>query len=142
MSIQRLVHLPAGSTPSCVALIALLGMAGIVQGQSSTWDEEQFGPVLPAMPFGEVDAAIALANATDRIVEVAPVVESTTIGAAFTAGLGIGVWSDLTDIENLWSPAQVVGPAAGTDHAAIRLTWHDALKRAGGWIPDLSGLDF
>ena len=34
----------------------------------------------------------ALANATGRAVEVSPVAEATTIGAAFLAGLAIGVW--------------------------------------------------
>lgn len=84
----------------------------------------------------------ALANATGRQIEVAPVVESTTIGAAFLAGLGIGTWGDLTDIEALWSPAQVVTPDPTVDRAASRLTWNDALVRAGGWFPDLSALDF
>lgn len=84
----------------------------------------------------------ALATATGRDIEVAPVVESTTIGAAFLAGLGIGTWSDLGDIESLWSPAQVVAPDASVDRDALRLTWSDALNRASGWFPDLSALDF
>ncbi len=37
----------------------------------------------------------ALADATQRPVEVSPVVEATTLGAAFLAGLAIGTWSDL-----------------------------------------------
>ncbi|NND74367.1 MAG: glycerol kinase [Ilumatobacter sp.] len=84
----------------------------------------------------------ALADATDRPIEVAPVVEATTLGAAFLAGLGVGVWTDLADIDDLWSPAHVVEPTVGGDHAARRLTWADALQRAGGWLPDLSALDF
>ena len=84
----------------------------------------------------------ALATATNRPIDVAPVVESTTIGAAFMAGLGIGVWGQLTDIDELWSPAHVVEPDPRIDHAALRLTWADALSRAGGWYPDLSALDF
>lgn len=84
----------------------------------------------------------ALADATGRAVSVAPVVESTTIGAAFLAGLGIGTWSSLEDIDRLWSPAHVVDPTSGIDRDAMRLTWHDALGRAGGWFSDLSALDF
>ena len=37
----------------------------------------------------------ALANATGKPVEVAPVVEATTLGAAFLAGVATGVWPDL-----------------------------------------------
>jgi len=84
----------------------------------------------------------ALATATGRAIEVAPVVESTTIGAAFLAGLGIGTWGRLDDIESLWSPAQVVEPDRSIDRAALRLTWSDALSRSGGWLPELSALDF
>ncbi len=84
----------------------------------------------------------ALANATGRPIEVAPVIESTTIGAAFLAGLGIGTWNALSDIETLWSPAQVVHPDPAVDRAALRLTWTDALSRARGWFPELSALDF
>ncbi len=84
----------------------------------------------------------ALANATGRPIEVAPVIESTTIGAAFLAGLGIGTWHDLNDIESLWSPAQVVEPDPAIDRDVLRLTWSDALSRAGGWFPELSALDF
>lgn len=84
----------------------------------------------------------ALATATGRAIEVAPVVESTTVGAAFLAGLGIGTWDRLDDIEALWSPAQVVHPDPAIDRTALRLTWTDALTRAGGWFPELSALDF
>ncbi len=84
----------------------------------------------------------ALADATGRPISVAPVKESTTIGAAFLAGLGIGTWNRLDDIDALWSPAHVVHSRTSIDRDALRLTWRDALERAGGWFPDLSALDF
>jgi glycerol kinase len=84
----------------------------------------------------------ALADATGSAVSVAAVVESTTIGAAFLAGLGLGTWDRLEDIESLWSPAHVVEPRAADRRDAARLTWRDALERAGGWFPGLSALDF
>jgi glycerol kinase len=84
----------------------------------------------------------ALADATARPVEVAPIAESTTLGAAFMAGLGVGVWSDLHDIDDLWQPAHVVEPTPDIDHAAQRERWRDALDRAAGWHSELSALDF
>ncbi len=84
----------------------------------------------------------ALANAAGRAIEVAPDAESTTIGAAFMAGLGIGVWSSTDDIDSLWRPAETVEPDPAFDREAARSTWVRALERAAGWIPELSALDF
>jgi glycerol kinase len=58
------------------------------------------------------------------------------------AGLGVGVWSDLHDIDDLWQPARIVEPGTGIDHAARRERWHDAVDRAAGWHRELSALDF
>jgi glycerol kinase len=84
----------------------------------------------------------ALADAADLPIEVAPVAESTTMGAAFMAGLGVGIWDDIHELDDLWAPARVVEPSLGNDHAARRARWRDAVDRAAGWYPDLSALDF
>ncbi len=84
----------------------------------------------------------ALADASNRPVEVSPMAESTTLGAAFMAGLGVGVWGDLHDLDELWRPAEVIEPTAGADHGERRSRWHDAVERAAGWHADLSALDF
>jgi glycerol kinase len=80
----------------------------------------------------------ALADATQRRVEVSPVVEATTLGAAFLAGLEVGIWSSFHDIAAAWSPAEIVEPRRVLD----RDLWQRAVARSGGWIPDLSALDF
>jgi glycerol kinase len=80
----------------------------------------------------------ALADATERPVEVSPVVEATTLGAAFLAGLAVGTWRDLDEIAATWQPARVVEPA----RAARRDRWHAAVDRARAWLPELSALDF
>jgi glycerol kinase len=79
----------------------------------------------------------ALAAATGRPIEVSPVVEATTVGAAFLAGLATGVWGDVRDADRAWTPARVDEPDARLDRA----TWARALERAAGWIPELSALD-
>ena len=84
----------------------------------------------------------ALANSTGRTVQVAPVVDSTTLGAAFLAGVALGTWSDLDEANEMWSPAHVAEPDTGYDRPAARATWAEAISRAGGWLPDLSALDF
>ena len=80
----------------------------------------------------------ALADATTRPIEVSPVAEATTLGAAFLAGIAVGTWSSLEEAAGTWSPARVVEPAAATD----RDRWRDAVERASAWIPELSALDF
>ncbi|HYD09778.1 MAG TPA: FGGY-family carbohydrate kinase [Acidimicrobiales bacterium] len=80
----------------------------------------------------------ALADAAQRPVEVSPVVEATTLGAAFLAGMAVGMWSGFDDVAAAWSPKEVVEPAG----AAQRERWVEARRRAAGWHGDLSALDF
>jgi glycerol kinase len=80
----------------------------------------------------------ALADATGRPVEVSPVADATTRGAAFLAGLATGVWGAIEDADGSWRPARVVIPGTALD----RKMWARAVERAAGWIPELSALDF
>jgi glycerol kinase len=80
----------------------------------------------------------ALADASQRPVEVSPVLEATTLGAAFLAGLSVGTWGGWDDIAAAWQPRQVVEPGAALD----RDRWAKAVDRAREWYPELSGLDF
>ena len=80
----------------------------------------------------------ALADATGRPVEVAPVREATSLGAAYLAGIELGTWSGWDDVAALWRPAARIEPKAGFD----RERWRQALDRAAGWYGDLSALDF
>jgi glycerol kinase len=80
----------------------------------------------------------ALADACQRPVEVSPVLEATTLGAAFLAGMAVGTWAGEEEVAATWSPRAVVEPATTTD----RQRWREACNRARGWIPPLSALDF
>ncbi len=80
----------------------------------------------------------ALAAASGKPVEVSPVVDSTTLGAAFLAGVAAGTWPQLVDTASLVSPSTVVEPGAPLD----RSEWRRAVDRAASWIPELSALDF
>jgi glycerol kinase len=99
-----------------------------------------------AIPILRVDGGMsanptfvqALADATQRPVEVSPVTEATTLGAAFLAGLAVGTWAGWDDIAATWRPAAAVEPGRALD----RERWRSARARASGWIPELSALDF
>jgi glycerol kinase len=80
----------------------------------------------------------ALADACNRPVEVSPVLEATTLGAAYLAGMAIGTWADEDDIAQTWKPRAVVEPNRRLD----RDRWRQAVERARGWIPELSTLSF
>jgi glycerol kinase len=80
----------------------------------------------------------ALADATQRPVEVSRAVEATTLGAAFLAGLATGTWGSWSDVAATWQPQARVEPGAPLD----RESWRRAVERARGWYPELSGIDF
>jgi glycerol kinase len=80
----------------------------------------------------------ALANACGRPVEVSPVVEATTLGAAYLAGMAVGIWADEDDLANAWKPRAVIEPTGRLD----RDRWRDAVERARAWVPELSTLSF
>jgi glycerol kinase len=80
----------------------------------------------------------ALANACGRPVEISPVLEATTLGAAYLAGLAVGTWADEDEVAEAWTPRAVVAPTGRLD----RDRWKEAVSRARGWIPELSSLRF
>jgi glycerol kinase len=80
----------------------------------------------------------ALADATQRPVEVSPVREATTLGAALLAGLAIGTYRSVDEFARTWEPRARIDPARTLD----RDQWRAAVERAAQWLPDLSVIDF
>jgi glycerol kinase len=80
----------------------------------------------------------ALADAIQRPVEVSPVVEGTTVGAGYLAGLAVGTWSGWDDVAAAWRPRATVEPQRVLD----RERWAEAKRRAAEWYPELSAFDF
>jgi glycerol kinase len=79
-----------------------------------------------------------LANATQRPIARSSMLESTTRGAAFLAGVADGTWSSLEETEALVEPLKIVEPRRRTD----RDRWRDARSRSLGVVPFLSALEF
>lgn len=80
----------------------------------------------------------ALADATQRSVEISPEPEATTLGAAYAAGLALGAWANDAEIAETWRPAQTVEPGDALD----RERWTETLHRAERWFPELSAISF
>lgn len=56
--------------------------------------------------------------------------ESTVLGAAFLAGLGVGMWRDLNEIRKVWALDQVFKPELPGSARKIKLKeWHYAIAR-------------
>lgn len=85
----------------------------------------------------------ALADSTGKPVEVSPVLEATTLGAAYLAGMALGIWADPEEIAGIWSPREVVRPAVSPSvRSERRHRWMAARDKARGTIPELSTLEF
>jgi glycerol kinase len=80
----------------------------------------------------------AVADATQRPVEISPVRDATTRGAGLLALVGLGALPDVDALADLWEPRARVEPARALD----RDRWRAACGRVEHWIPELSGIDF
>jgi len=60
--------------------------------------------------------------------------ETTALGAAYAAGLAVGVWSSLDDVRANWRAAKRWQPRMNGDEVARRYArWREAVERALGW---------
>ena len=64
------------------------------------------------------------------------VTETTALGAAYLAGLGVGFWESTEEIAGQWRVDKRFEPRmAAADAARLRERWQEALRRSQGWIP-------
>jgi len=62
------------------------------------------------------------------------VTETTALGAAYLAGLAVGFWDSLEDLETHWRVDRRFEPTMSRDEAASRLRqWSRAVERAKSW---------
>ena len=74
------------------------------------------------------------ADVLDKKVCRSAVGETTALGAACLAGLAVGVWKDIEELKDIWSPDHVFVPELDTAHRErILRDWHRAVERSAGW---------
>jgi glycerol kinase len=57
------------------------------------------------------------------------------MGAAFLAGLAVGVWQDQAQIRNLWQEEKIFTPQISKgDAASLMEDWSRAIERSKSWI--------
>ena len=58
-------------------------------------------------------------------------IETTALGAAYLAGLGVGLWSDLSALKKIWSEDRVFEPQLSDQERALKMKkWQEAVERA------------
>ncbi len=69
---------------------------------------------------------------------VKPIVKETTgLGAAFAAGLAVGVWKDLAEIKALWQEEERFLPVMSEGDRKKNLSgWKRAVGKSMGWVQD------
>ena len=74
-----------------------------------------------------------LADILQAPVERPVILETTALGAAFLAGLAVGIYPDLTSIGDTWELGRRFEPHLGLAARADMIAgWQDALRRALG----------
>ncbi|MBR6565593.1 MAG: glycerol kinase, partial [Spirochaetaceae bacterium] len=60
--------------------------------------------------------------------------ETTALGAAYLAGLAVGLWRSRDEIKGLWQQERVFSPAMEADRRQELLAkWHKAVSRSRDW---------
>jgi glycerol kinase len=68
-------------------------------------------------------------------IQVAAVTETTALGAAYLAGLAVGLWKDTTELQKLWRAARTYEPVMSVDQRETLYTdWKRAVERARDWV--------
>jgi glycerol kinase len=67
---------------------------------------------------------------------VRPVVsETTALGAAYGAGLAVGIWSGLDEVRSMWSEDARWSPQMDdAERSELQLRWREAIERSLGWV--------
>ena len=64
------------------------------------------------------------------------VTETTAMGAAYLAGLAVGYWHSLEEIQKQWKVDRVFEPSS-TDSTNLIRGWHRAVKAAKAWADEI-----
>ena len=70
-------------------------------------------------------------------IEVPRITETTSLGAAYLAGLAVGFWESREEIEAKWQLSRRYEPQMGAqERTRLHNGWLRAVERAKGWARD------
>lgn len=62
------------------------------------------------------------------------ILETTSLGAAYMAGLAVGYWSSLSEISSMWRAERIFEPTMGScERNRMYMVWKEAVKRSLSW---------
>ncbi len=65
------------------------------------------------------------------------VTETTALGAAYLAGLAVGFWKDIDELQQYWQMDKAFTPAMNNDErGGLQKNWKRAIKAAQAWAED------
>src|SRR4030042_869451 len=68
-------------------------------------------------------------------IQPSSVAETTSLGAAYLAGLAVGMWKDTAELATMWRAAKTYEPSMSADEREMLYSgWKRAVERARGWI--------
>jgi glycerol kinase len=68
-------------------------------------------------------------------IQPALVAETTSLGAAYLAGLAVGLWKDTTELARMWRAAETYEPKMSVNQReTLYAGWRRAVERARGWV--------
>ncbi len=133
-----IVGISGGTTAAHIARATLEGIAFQVADVLDAMGADAGSPVKELRVDGGASVNDLLMQFQADILQVPVVrprvVETTAIGAAFLAGLAVGFWADIDEVESIWQSERVFEPAMPeADVAQRRGRWHQAVQRSMGW---------
>jgi len=68
-------------------------------------------------------------------IQTAAIAETTSLGAAYLAGLAVGVWQNTGQLAKMWKAAKTYEPQMSADQReTLYAGWKRAVERARGWV--------
>ncbi len=133
-----LLGMTRGTTRAHIARAALEGIALQVMDVLHAMQSDSNQPIAELRVDGGAAANNMLMQLQADVLGVRVVrpknAESTALGAAYLAGLGVGYWPDVQSVAQQWQIDRTFTPAiSDTAHSELLARWHKALGRAGAW---------
>lgn len=139
-----IVGLTRGTTKAHIARATLEGIAFQVADVFDAMTKDAGAPIKELRVDGGAAANNLLmqfqADIMGAPVVRPAVIETTAQGAAYLAGLSVGVWNNISEIESMRTIDRVFEPKMSNDEAHTRRNrWQNALQRSMGWANQEEG---
>ncbi len=135
-----IVGLTRGTTAAHIARAAMESIAFQVADLMEAMGSDAAEPITDLRADGGAAVNNSLLQFQADILQL-PVVrptvtETTALGAAYLAGLAVGVWKDRDDLADQWQVDRRFEPKMSPKQAAERRArWSEAVERSKGWAP-------